>query len=211
KYQGTIGDIRHFKIKGMDGYFAGLKGGPTANQIKTAPEFARTRENMSEFGGSAKVAKVLRTGLGRNVAKFADSTFTGRLTAFMKQINLKDTAGVRGKRAIRLSQYKADLKNIVFKKGVSFDSICKFSPRVNVADGMFEIGTNLTPETALAPVSPPSATHYRFVYSIVGVADHVYNEDSKTYEPMPAISHGESGTIYTDYQAVTEQAYGDIL
>src|SRR5690606_7424473 len=121
KYQGTIGDIRHFKIKGMDGYFAGLKGGPTANQIKTAPEFARTRENMSEFGGSAKAAKALRLGLGSNVSKFTDSTFTGRLTAFMKQINLKDTTGVRGKRAIKISQNRDVLKNIVFRKGVSFD------------------------------------------------------------------------------------------
>ena len=26
KYKGTIGEIRHFKIKGMTGNFAGLKG-----------------------------------------------------------------------------------------------------------------------------------------------------------------------------------------
>src|SRR5690606_34248701 len=124
KYQGTIGDIRHFKIKGMDGYFAGLKGGPTANQIKTAPEFERTRENMSEFGGCAHVAKVLRSGLGRELSKFTDPSFTGRLTALMKTVNLKDTTGVRGKRAINVSLHKASLKNIVFKKGVSFESIC---------------------------------------------------------------------------------------
>jgi hypothetical protein len=43
KYVGTIGDVRHFKIKGNQGYFAGMIGGPTGEQIATAPEFARTR------------------------------------------------------------------------------------------------------------------------------------------------------------------------
>jgi len=50
KYKGTLGDIRHFKIKGLSGHFAGLIGGPTGEQVKTAPEFERTRENMNEFG-----------------------------------------------------------------------------------------------------------------------------------------------------------------
>jgi hypothetical protein len=38
KYTGTIGDIRHFKIKGLKGSFAGLIGGPTSEQIASAPE-----------------------------------------------------------------------------------------------------------------------------------------------------------------------------
>jgi hypothetical protein len=37
KYVGTLGEVRHFKIKGNTGYYAGLKGGPTAEQVKTAP------------------------------------------------------------------------------------------------------------------------------------------------------------------------------
>ena len=36
KYVGTLGEVRHFKIKGNTGYYAGLKGGPTAEQVKTA-------------------------------------------------------------------------------------------------------------------------------------------------------------------------------
>ena len=47
KYVGTLGDIRHFKIKGNQGYFAGLTGGPTADQIATDPAFQITRENMN--------------------------------------------------------------------------------------------------------------------------------------------------------------------
>jgi hypothetical protein len=33
KYVGTIGDVRHFKIKGQERFFAGMVGGPTAEQV----------------------------------------------------------------------------------------------------------------------------------------------------------------------------------
>jgi hypothetical protein len=36
KYVGTIGDVRHFKIKGQEGFFAGMVGGPTAEQVNNA-------------------------------------------------------------------------------------------------------------------------------------------------------------------------------
>ena len=62
KYVGTLGEVRHFKIKGNEGYFAGLKGGPTAEQIKNDPGFIRTRENMSEFAACANAGKSLRVG-----------------------------------------------------------------------------------------------------------------------------------------------------
>lgn len=89
KYIGTIGDVRHFKIKGQPGFYAGLVGGPTAQQVKTAPEFERTRENMNEFGGCARTGKSLRTALSQVMSKMADSQVTGRLTSVMKKINLE--------------------------------------------------------------------------------------------------------------------------
>ena len=65
KYKGTLGEVRHFKIKGLKGDFAGLKGGPSGEQVKTAPEFERTRENMNEFGGCAAAGKSVRVGLAQ--------------------------------------------------------------------------------------------------------------------------------------------------
>lgn len=42
KYLGTLDNVRHFKIKGQEDYFAGMAGGPTSEQINTTPEFERT-------------------------------------------------------------------------------------------------------------------------------------------------------------------------
>jgi len=69
KYKGTIGEIRHFKIKGLSGDFARLKGGATAEQIKTGASFVRTRENMNEFAGCATAGKSIRTGQAQLVKK----------------------------------------------------------------------------------------------------------------------------------------------
>lgn len=42
-----MGGVRHFKINGLSGDFAGLNGGPSGDQTKTAPEFERTCENIT--------------------------------------------------------------------------------------------------------------------------------------------------------------------
>ena len=104
KYGGTIGEIRHFKIKGMKGNFAGLKGGATGDQIKNDPGFVRTRENMNEFGGCANAGRSVRVGLNMLMKQMSDSQLTGRLTAIMKKINLEDQTEARGYRAILISE-----------------------------------------------------------------------------------------------------------
>ena len=44
RYSGSMGGVRHFKIKGLQGDYAGLVGGPTAEQIYNDSAFERTRE-----------------------------------------------------------------------------------------------------------------------------------------------------------------------
>ena len=87
KYVGTIGDVRHFKIKGEKGYFAGLVGGPTAEQVLTADEFKRTRENMAEFAGCASVGKAIRAAFSPLKHMFS-RRLTGTLMGVIKKINL---------------------------------------------------------------------------------------------------------------------------
>ncbi|MBE2230301.1 MAG: hypothetical protein IAE96_06655 [Chitinophagaceae bacterium] len=123
KYKGTLGDIRHFKIKGLSGHFAGLIGGPTGEQVKTAPEFERTRENMNEFGGCAAAAKSVRVGLAQLMKQMSDPQLTGRLTGIMKKINLEDQTEARGYRAILVSTQGQYLNGLNFNRNISFDSV----------------------------------------------------------------------------------------
>lgn len=183
KYIGTLGDIRHFKIKGNEGYFAGMIGGPTADQIKNDPAFQRTRENMNEFGGCAMVGKSVRVGVASLMKSMADSQVTGRLTAIMKKINLEDGSEARGKRAILVSQVPQYLNGFEFNRFTSFS-------------GAFNAPFSLTPtagrdsSTLDIPIFnplnylniPAGATHFRVLNSISVISDFEYNDTTGTYE-----------------------------
>lgn len=203
KYEGTIGDIRHFRIKGLKGYYAGMKGGPTANQIKNAPEFERTRENMNEFGGSAKAAKSLRNGLAQAMQGIADPYVTGRLTAIMKRINLEDQTEARGYRAILISEQSQYLKGFNFNKNASLSNVLKASVYVytDMPGEIIYTISDLDPRTQIA--APLGATHFRLIYAACIISDFEYNSTTKTYEAMNEYNE-KSVTEYSDYLSLTD-------
>lgn len=187
KYVGTLGDIRHFKIKGQEGYFAGMVGGPTGDQVQTAPEFERTRENMNEFGACAKAGKSVRTGLSQVMKQMADSQVTGRLTSIMKKINLEDQTEARGYRKIEISSQRTYLKGFEFDKNTSFNGI------FNAPYSLTHLPTRETGEfvvDAFNPANlvnaPSGATHFRLITSLSVVSDFEYNATTNSYDPMDA-------------------------
>ena len=51
KYRGSFKSIRNYVTLHDPNVYAGEKGGANRDQIMNNPAFARTRENMNEFGG----------------------------------------------------------------------------------------------------------------------------------------------------------------
>src|SRR6478672_7043724 len=58
KLRGTMADINFYKTK--EGYMAREKATVDKERIATDAKYARTRENMAEFGRAGKAGKVLR-------------------------------------------------------------------------------------------------------------------------------------------------------
>ena len=200
KYSGTLGGVRHFKIKGLVGDYAGLSGGPTAEQIANDQAFVRTRENISEFAGCAKAGKSIRNGLSSLMKQMSDSQVTGRLTAVMKQINLNDTAGIRGERGILISQNQGDLAGFNFDKNLSPQSI--FYAPVSLTTTPTRDSATLT----VAPFEPSSfinapagSTHFRIVNAVSVVSDYVFNTALGIYEPSNGGLDGASEIQYSPY------------
>src|SRR5690554_727234 len=184
KYVGTIGDVRHFKIKGQQGFFAGMVGGPTAEQVKTAPEFERTRENMNEFGGCARAGKSVRTALSALMSKMADSQVTGRLTSVMKKINLEDGTEARGYRKVEISTQRNYLLDFEFDKKLSLSGVFNAPYDVTHTTGRDSADFTVAPFNPADLISAPSgATHFRLINALAVVADFVYNATTGTYEP----------------------------
>lgn len=206
KYEGTIGDIRHFRIKGLKGYYAGMKGGPTANQVKNAPEFERTRENMNEFGGSAKAGKSLRNGLAQAMKGIADPQVTGRLTAIMKRINLEDQSEARGYRAILISEQPQYLKGFNFNKNVSLNTVLNANINAEIdmpGEILVYFWDKIDPRNQI--VAPPGATHFRIIYAATAISDFEYNSTTKTYEPIAPDLNEKSAIKYSDYAPLNEE------
>jgi hypothetical protein len=200
KYKGTLGEVRHFKIKGLKGDFAGLKGGPSGEQVKTAPEFERTRENMNEFGGCAAAAKSVRVGLAQLMKQMSDPQLTGRLTGIMKKINLEDQSEARGYRAVLVSTQSQYLQGLNFNRNISFDSV--FYAPFALSNTVARDSAALT-VAAFNPLNfinaPAGATHFRLINAISVISDYAYNSTSNIYEPVNAALNELSDVAYSGY------------
>lgn len=206
KYKGTIGEIRHFKIKGMTGNFAGLKGGATGDQIKNDPGFVRTRENMNEFSACARAGRSVRVGLNMLMKQMSDSQLTGRLTAIMKKINLEDQSEARGYRAILVSTQSKYLLGLNFNRNFSFDGSF-IAPFTLVSNEARNSSTLTVPafSPAKSVIAPAGATHFRLINAVSIISDFAYNENTKVYEPIEPGLNETSKVEYSAYLDLTTE------
>ncbi len=200
KYKGTIGEIRHFKIKGMTGNFAGLKGGATGDQIKNDAGFVRTRENMNEFAGCAHAGRSVRVGLNMLMKQMSDAQLTGRLTGIMKKINLEDQTEARGYRAILVSTQSKYLVGLNFNRNISFDSsfIEPFELTANEARNSATL-TVAAFNPVKSVIAPAGATHFRLINAVSVISDFAYNETTGIYEPIQPDLNEMSNVAYSGY------------
>ena len=212
KYVGTIGDVRHFKIKGQQGFFAGMVGGPTAEQVNSAPEFERTRENMNEFGGCARAGKSVRTALSALMSKMADSQVTGRLTSIMKKINLEDGTEARGYRKVEISTQRNYLLGFEFDKKLSINGVFNAPYDVTHTAGRESADFIIAPFNPADLISAPSGTtHFRLINALAVVADFVYNATTGTYDPDDIVNNELSIVEYSDYIPLNTAYAGSTL
>lgn len=157
--EGTMGNITFFKTK--DGFKVRQRGGIPASRILTDPAFARTRENMAEFGRAGKASKVLRKVLAGIIQGSTDGKIVSRLTQKMMEVIKSDLTSTRGLRNVidgeaeLLSGFDCNLQaplsaNLKESIGTSIDR----------ASGVVTAAIPaLVPKHALA--IPGGATHYR--------------------------------------------------
>jgi len=204
RFRGRIGNVRGYKLPTLSPDYAGLLGGPTKDQILNDPNFARTRENMSEFGGSAMVGRVFRVGVA-GLKFHQDPYFTGRLTAAMYRIT-RNGPGPRGEREILITTNHGELEEIEFHRLVSFDSIVltSFTMSSNISRNQSTLFVpSFDPFNLLD--TPAGATHFRMLNAAVALSD--YDFDAVLgYVPKNATADGVSKLTYGAYLPVNVTA-----
>jgi hypothetical protein len=95
---GTTGDMTYQKTK--DGYTAREKTHISADKIRTSDSYARTRENMAEFGRAGKASKVMRAAFAALIKNGSDTRMTSRLTTTFLRVLRTDPINDRGQRIV---------------------------------------------------------------------------------------------------------------
>ncbi|WP_310391301.1 hypothetical protein [Hymenobacter sp.] len=156
--QGTVGGL----VFAKDG---SVRQKPASNKssFDSKASMARTRENASEFGLSAKYSKLLRDSLRVAIAAASDSRVASRLTQKMREIIGLDGTNDRGQRVFD-SDNSAPLLGFNFNAGAGIGQTMYFPYEVTGA------GADVTMSIpALNPASdiaaPQGATHFEVVFA----------------------------------------------
>lgn len=201
QYKGSFKSIRNYKNRKDPKMYAGEKGGANRDLIMNNPAFARTRENMNEFGGCGMVVKAIRLGLQHLIPENTDTHFTGRLMKIIKMINLKDLQGLRGKRAIEISLNKTMLKSLNFHEKRKIDFELKRCTTQRHPDSRTEATITVNELNPGPKLVPGNAQYYRLINHLSIVSDYVYNENDRRYNPLSPLK-ATAAYVYSDYTPV---------
>jgi hypothetical protein len=201
KYRGSFKSIRNYVTLHDPNVYAGEKGGANKDQIMNNPVFARTRENMREFGGVGVAVKAIRRGLLNLLPEQTDKLFTSRLMKIVKEVNRRDYEGIRGKRAISFSSNQPLLNSIVFNKleAIAESLINQFVHLHPITRATATL--SLTDLTIKAELVPAGATHFRIQNHISIISDYAYVDINRRYEtasPQNTIS----AFVYSEYTPI---------
>lgn len=124
---GSLGNLSFYLRKDSEKFLVRTKGGPTKEQIKNDPNFERTRENMSEFGGRAAASKQIMNAV-RELKLLADYNIAASLQPLLAAIQKFDQESKRGQRHIFLSRQAQWLADLEFNKKNPINSIVRNPP-----------------------------------------------------------------------------------
>jgi hypothetical protein len=209
RYTGSFKSIRNYKNRKDPTIYAGEKGGANGDQIKNNPAFARTRENMSEFKGCGEIVKSIRLGLQHLIPEHTDKSFTGRLVALVKMINLRDVEGIRGKRMVCFSLNKSILKTLTLHENRKIDhqlkrSITRSHPEMRTEATITLNGFNPEPQ-----LIPSTAKYFRVHNHLSVISDFEYSEELLKYNPLSK-NDSLSAYAYSDYIPVNTPLTGSV-
>ena len=200
KLEGTLGDITFYNKNGQN--LAKLKSEVSKARILKDPSYARTRENMSEFGGSAKVGKSIRLAFANFLKTFASRYITSRLTGLCLKVIGRDPTGNRGQRSFELLANK----DVMVGYDLNDDSVGAvfFPPYTHsVNTDRNEVTMDIPafdPSTYVIP--PQGTTHFKVILAVGAVSNHTYDITTKEYAAVNATENSLNASADSGYLSI---------
>lgn len=200
KLEGTLGDITFYNKNGQN--LAKLKSEVSKARIMKDPSFARTRENMSEFGGSASIGKSIRLAFANFLKTFASKTISAKLTGLCFRVIGRDPTGNRGQRSFELLANK----DILVGYDLNEDSVGAvfFPPYTHTVNTDRNEVTMDIPafDPSIYLIPPQGATHFQVILAIGVVSNHTYDIASKKYVAVNAVENSMNGSTDSGFLSI---------
>ena len=197
RVKGLLGDLSFYHSGGKD--LVKTPGGASKKAILNEPQFKRTRENMSEFGGAAMVGKAFRGGMAEVLPVFKERYLTSRMLSIFRKV-CSNGPGVRGERTFEI------VNNTMLLAGFNFNPSKILGALFSAP---FDYGANTDRNETNLKVSdfntsnyinaPAGATHFRLVNIASILSDYEYNVTTKKYEPVNDSIEGLNAVTYSNY------------
>lgn len=144
-------------------------GGFDGDKIKNDANYARVRENSSEFAHCAEMGKYFRNSLQPYLKQLHIPYVHNRVLGLFQEISRLDLVSARGKRSVINGLQSVEAKKVIerfeFDKNLSFDAVFPFTYAVDLLEGNL-IVSNFN-SRLLKKV--PHATHATLQLIVVGL------------------------------------------
>jgi len=180
QFEGKVGNLCFYKT--ADGYLVRRNSSISAKRIKTAPAYARTRENMSEFAHAARTSKLFRKAFASLIERGGDKRATNALMRMMTRVLQHDELNPRGQRNVSDGQLKL-LEGFEFSEKANLgNTLCtEFSGSIDRETGEMVIDVpEFKPANSI--IGPEGATHFRLFAGGAAIDFKDFNFDVATSE-----------------------------
>lgn len=180
QFSGSLHDLCFYHLNGQP--IVRTIGRITRERYKSDPEFARMRENMTEFGAASHIGKTIREMFAPYSKTHAGPYISGRLNAVVKQM-ISNGSGERGKRTFEVLPYKSLLTGFEFHPRYHFNKLFQVPYSLTTHAARNEVKLIIdSPSWTQLINAPEPATHFRLICTIGCLSD--YHFTGEKYEPV---------------------------
>jgi hypothetical protein len=198
---GSVGELSFYTRRGSDKVIMRTKGGASADKIKRQPQYAAFRNQQKEWSGVTKLASGIRMALG-GLHRLADYNITASLNGLVNKMQKANTTAEKGKRPVKLSDYKQAIDGFNLNRNQAFNSVLRVSLNFDIDRDELKATVNIPRiNTAIDLVNWQRLPYFRIVVALGTASDMVYNENLNDYLPEVPGLHGASATVNSAWYA----------
>lgn len=196
RLEGTLDGLTFYRKNGES--FVKTKNRVSKNRIMNDPAYARTRENMQEFGGAAKCSKAFRTSFAAITRLVSDSYVSSRITGKFRGI-VGNGTGLRGERLFNIVDHVTQFVGFNFNIAKPFDAnfnAPSAAPTINAdRDTITWDIPDFNTDTYVR--QPEGATHFKLALAAGYTSNFEWDAEVKSYVPVDDVPNGIGVVTYS--------------